>query len=149
MLQGWLTKRIAGNLPYWEWGYDANSPKDSPVFDGSDTSLGGDGAAVPHSGIQLLFPGSDTPLVLQPGTGGGCVNTGPFAGMTIHLGPVALPQYGSTNVTSAANPLADNPRCLKRDLNPSVAKRWSSFRNTTELILYKTTMQAFQGELVR
>jgi len=136
----------AGVLPYWEWGYDVNSPKDSPVFDGSDTSLGSDGAAIPHQGIQLTFPGVTTVLPLPPGTGGGCVHTGPFKDMVVHLGPVGLPQYGSTNSTSAADPNQDNPRCLKRDLNPGVAKRYTTFRNTTELILQKTNIKSFQGE---
>ncbi|KAK3346516.1 tyrosinase-like protein [Lasiosphaeria hispida] len=136
-----------GNLPYWEWGYDVNSPRDSPVFDGSDTSLGSDGAAIPHQGLQLTFPGASAPTIFAPGTGGGCVFKGPFKGMTVHLGPVVMPIYGSPNTTSAVDPTADNPRCLKRDLNPSIAKQWTSFRNTTELILYKTNIATFQGEL--
>jgi tyrosinase len=136
----------AGVLPYWEWGYDVNSLKDSPVFDGSDTSLGSDGAAIPHQGIQLTFPGVTTVLPLPPGTGGGCVHTGPFKDMVVHLGPVGLPQYGSTNSTSAVDPNQDNPRCLKRDLNPGIAKQYTTFRNTTELILQKTNIKDFQGE---
>lgn len=137
-----------GNLPYWEWGYDVNSPRDSPVFDGSDTSLGSDGAAIPHAGIQITFPGSTTPMAFPPGTGGGCVNKGPFKDMTLHLGPVALPIYGSPNTTASPDIYADNPRCLKRDLNPYIASKWSSFRNSTELILHKTNIADFTAELV-
>jgi len=136
-----------GNLPYWEWGYDANDPRKSPIFDGSDTSLGSDGVAVPHQGMQLMFPGATAPLVLPAGTGGGCIQKGPFKDMMIRLGPAALPEYGSTNTTAVPDPTADNPRCVKRDLNAFVAKQWSSFRNTTELILKKSTIGAFQGEM--
>lgn len=122
-----------------------NNPAASPLFDGSDTSLGGDGAHIAHLGIPLSQPFADTIINLPPGTGGGCVQTGPFANMTVHLGPVVLPQYGSPNFTSAANPLADNPRCLKRDLNGYVTKKWSSFRNSTRLIADYDTIELFQA----
>ncbi|KAK0712744.1 hypothetical protein B0T26DRAFT_780401 [Lasiosphaeria miniovina] len=134
-----------GNLPYWEWGLDVNSPRDSPIFDGSDTSLGSDGAAVSHPGLQLQLPAATSVLPLPPGTGGGCVYKGPFKDITLHLGPVALPIYGSLNFTSAANPSLNNPRCLKRDLNPYVLKRYSSFRNTTDLITGYNTVELFQA----
>ncbi|KAK0648214.1 tyrosinase-like protein [Cercophora newfieldiana] len=136
-----------GNLPYWEWGYDVKAPRNSPVFDGSDTSLGSDGAAVPHQGMQIIFPGATEPLIFQPGTGGGCISKGPFKGMLIRLGPAGLPQYGSPNTTSVPDPSQDNPRCVKRDLNAWVAQKWTSFRNTTELILFKNTIGTFQSEL--
>ncbi|KAK3936851.1 tyrosinase-like protein [Diplogelasinospora grovesii] len=134
-----------GNIPYWEWGYDVNSPRDSPVFDGSDTSLGSDGAYVQHEGLQLAQPGVDSVVSIAPGTGGGCVYAGPFANMTVHLGPVAMPLYGSTNSTGEANPVADNPRCLKRDLNADSARRWTTFRNTTDLILNNQNVEWFQA----
>lgn len=141
----------AGALPYWEWGNDVSDPTRSPVFDGSDTSLGGDGAPIPggHPGYMLAPPFREpTPqnvVTLKPGNGGGCVTKGPFAGLQVHLGPVAMPQFGSLNFTSAANPLADNPRCLKRDLNRDSASRFCSFRNTTGLILTSPDVERFQA----
>ncbi|KAK4112451.1 tyrosinase-like protein [Canariomyces notabilis] len=122
-----------GTLPYWDWGFDAESPRDSPVFDGSDTSLGSDGEFVPHPGLEILFPGATEPIVLAPGTGGGCVFAGPFANFTIRLGPISQP-----------DPTADNSRCLKRDMNADSIKRFASFRNTTDLIVQSQTIQSFQ-----
>ncbi|KAK4449660.1 tyrosinase-like protein [Podospora aff. communis PSN243] len=139
-----------GNLPYWEWGFDVNSPKDSPVFDGSDTSLGSDGETIDHLPLILSFPqpdGSFNTLTIPPGTGGGCVNRGPFSNLTLHLGPVVLPEYGSPVVNFNPFPERDNPRCLKRDLSSWVAKQWTSFRNTTDLILQSSNIFEFTTEM--
>ncbi len=135
-----------GTVPYWEWGLDVKNPAASPVFDGSDTSLGGNGEFFPHEGMILTEAMNPDALIpLPPGTGGGCVRTGPFANMTVHVGPVALAQYGTSNSTSSENPLGDNSRCLKRDLNAGVASRFTSFLNTTSLILQNKNVEWFQA----
>ncbi|KAL2163286.1 hypothetical protein VTH06DRAFT_5342 [Thermothelomyces fergusii] len=120
-------------LPYWEWGYDAEAPQLSPIFDGSDTSMSGDGEFVPGPPVSLELPGNPAPIVLAKGTGGGCVTSGPFVNMTVRLGPSTEP-----------DPTADNPRCLKRDLNADSSRRFASFRNTTDLILDSPTIEAFR-----
>jgi len=58
---------------YWNWG-KYNPIAKSPIFDGSETSLGGNGEAVTHSGHAVGAAG----VVVPAGTGGGCVSTGPF-----------------------------------------------------------------------
>lgn len=50
---------------------------------------------------------------LPPGLGGGSVTTGPFANMTINLGPVESVAY--------------NPRRLKRDINPALTSRYANY----------------------
>lgn len=122
-----------GALPYWEWGLDAFNPHASPIFDGSDTSLGSDGAFVDTGDLVLNIPGNAEPIVLKKGTGGGCVTSGPFKNMTVHLGPITQP-----------DPTADNPRCLKRDLNADAGRRFTSFRNVTDLILGSPTIEFFR-----
>lgn len=136
-----------GAIPYWEWGLDVNNPAASPVFDGSATSLGGNGQYIPHSGLILTEPLNPAALIPLPaGSGGGCVTTGPFANMVVNIGAVALAQYGSTDVYAAPDALADgNQRCLKRDLNAGVAKRYTSFLNTTSLILNNNNIEKFQA----
>jgi tyrosinase len=124
---------------------DIHNPSLSPVFDGSPTSLGGDGAFIPHQGLILPQALSGTLIPLQPGSGSGCVHSGPFANMTVHFGPIILPQYGAPNYTGVPDPLNDHARCLKRDLNAYVASRWNSFRNTTSLILNHNTIEMFQA----
>ncbi|WQF76508.1 Putative tyrosinase copper-binding domain, di-copper centre-containing domain superfamily [Colletotrichum destructivum] len=136
-----------GALPYWEWGLDINNPAASPVFDGSETSLGSDGEFIPHDGLQLRQPFTKNLITLKPGSGGGCVKAGPFKDMRVHIGPAALAQYGTDKPFNVSNPLEDLPRCLKRDLNKDVATRFNSFRNTTLLILQQTTIKNFSSLL--
>ncbi|KAM7186055.1 tyrosinase-like protein [Rhypophila sp. PSN 637] len=135
-----------GNLPYWEWGLDVNTDlRKSPLLDGSATSLGSDGKAITHEGMQILMPFNDQPVKFQPGTGGGCLVQGPFSDLTIHLGPVAKPAYGSPDPVGQPDPTQDNPRCLSRDLSSDTGKRFSSFRNTTELIINSNNVEIFQA----
>lgn len=139
-------------LPYWDWSLDAASGKPmsaSPVFDGSDTSVGSDGTPIPHEGYQLPAPFSPPEMVtyLPPGSGGGCIAKGPFKGLQTRLGPVAMPIYGSTNFTGVPDPLNSNPRCVKRDLNTYSAKRFCSYANVTSLILGSPNVEIFQAVL--
>jgi tyrosinase len=53
---------------YWDWGRWAQDPEKSPIFDGSDTSLSGNGEKIQHRASGIA----------PAGNGGGCVKTGPF-----------------------------------------------------------------------
>ncbi|KAJ9149647.1 Tyrosinase central domain-containing protein [Coniochaeta hoffmannii] len=146
----WYEKQLnlcgyPGSLPYWEWGLDVNKVEASPIFDGSPLSLGGNGKFIPHEGLMMPQPLPPTVISIPPGTGSGCVTTGPFGAPTVRLGPVAMPNYGNTNSTSVADPLGDNLRCLKRDLNSAVAAKYSSFYNSTSLILESADVENFQA----
>ncbi|KAK1717666.1 tyrosinase central domain-containing protein [Colletotrichum lupini] len=136
---------ITGTFPYWEWGFDVEDPAKSPVFDGSETSMGSNGAAIEHEGMHLLQSFTNTTIILEPGSGGGCVETGPFSDMVVHVGPRLLWQYGTTTPLTVDKPTDDHPRCLKRDLNKHIAARYSSLRNTTELILGNDNIEWFQA----
>ncbi|KAK1751086.1 hypothetical protein QBC47DRAFT_434846 [Echria macrotheca] len=116
-----------GYQPYWNWGRWAADPQNSPLFNGDEYSMSGDGEAIPHEGIN--FPIAPPPWdILPPGTGGGCVTAGPFANMTVNIGPI-LP---SLTLPVPANPQSDglgyNPRCLRRDIN-----RYSAAHSTTNI----------------
>ncbi|KAI1375351.1 Di-copper centre-containing protein [Hypoxylon crocopeplum] len=115
-----------GSLPYWEWGLDAASVENSPLFDGSETSMGSNGAKENKTNPGF-FPG---------GSGGGCVTAGPFTNYTVNFGP-----------NTAPDPLAYNPRCLKRDLNTQICAQWASLKNTTDTILESPDIALFQANL--
>jgi tyrosinase len=71
---------INENLQYWDWGRWASSPETSPIFDGSDTSMSGQGIKTTHASNGLK----------PAGNGGGCIEKGPFKNMTVNLGYVFL-----------------------------------------------------------
>ena len=50
----------------------------SPIFDGSDTSMSGNGEFIPDQ-PDIVLGGEGLPdLPIPAGTGGGCVKSGPF-----------------------------------------------------------------------
>ncbi|KAK9800021.1 putative Tyrosinase copper-binding domain-containing protein [Seiridium cardinale] len=97
-------------IPYWNYTRYPTL-ESSPLFDGSDTSLGGNGDYDPDAPQGSLPSGA----LLPRGTGGGCVTTGPFANLTVQLGPIAFSQVFKGG--PPANWTVPNPRCLTRDLN--------------------------------
>jgi tyrosinase len=65
-----------GHQPYWNWFKHQDDLRNSPVFDGSDTSMGSDGSFVQHNGST----GGAGAIFLPSGEGGGCIESGPFKG---------------------------------------------------------------------
>jgi len=113
-----------GYQPYINWGKYAHDIVGSPLFDGSETSISGDGEYIPHNGTGI--PSNAAPnFIIPPGNGSGCVTTGPFKNMTVRLGPVTPSLYGLPT-----NPQPDglglNERCLRRDLSNAAAARGST-----------------------
>ena len=109
-----------GPMPYWNWPETVDDLQTSPVFDGSATSMSGDGLPNNTGPIQL-GPGFSIPH----GTGGGCVTTGPFAGYTTTFAPIDI------GVALSGGPLPPNsfdyaPSCLSRDLNSYVAQTFTT-----------------------
>ena len=70
-----------GPTPYWDWTLSPDDPRNSPVFDGSATSMGGNGETIPHGGTYISAFGLN--VTLPPGTGGGCVKSGPFTDLQV------------------------------------------------------------------
>ncbi|KAF5618744.1 tyrosinase central domain protein [Fusarium sp. NRRL 52700] len=123
-----------GYQPYWDWPKYASAPQKSPIFDGSPYSLGGNGAYIPHDGPVIVPPpgvGGGN-ISLPAGLGGGYVTKGPFADMTVNLGPVAGVEGTEAGPSGG---LGYNPRRLKRDVGPAMNTRYANY--TTVLGLLK------------
>lgn len=129
-----------GNLPYWDWARDAYAPHDSELFNGDEFSLGSDGTYIGGRDNTYL---ALMDVTFPPGTGGGCVHSGPFSGGVFsNLGPLDSP-YGD----NVENDYDFNPRCLVRDLNVFFSSRYNTYANVTQLLLGQSDIQYFQAEM--
>ncbi|EEH36257.2 tyrosinase central domain-containing protein [Paracoccidioides lutzii Pb01] len=126
-----------GHHPYWNWAEYAEDPVSNPMFDGSETSLSGNGEATDHGNVTIV-PG----LIVPSGTGGGCVISGPFASMSVNLGPITpiMP-----DLQPNGNGLSYNPRCLRRDISSIISKRFTKTSDIVELITTKNDILSFQN----
>lgn len=109
-----------GPLPYWNWPATVGNLTTSAVFDGSATSLSGDGL-YNNTGPTVL----SSNFTLPAGAGGGCVTTGPFANYQTTFAPISI------GVALSGSPLPPNtfdyqPTCLTRDLNSIVANNFTT-----------------------
>ncbi|CAG7565237.1 unnamed protein product [Fusarium equiseti] len=137
-----------GTQPYWDWSLTAiTGLAKSSIFDGSDTSLSGDGEDMGEQDDIILGASSGLPPVyLKTGNGGGCVTSGPFKDMSVNLGPAALDLPGG-KVEANPHPLEYNPRCLKRDLSDSVNKRFANATSVLNNILKPKNVLDFQMQM--
>lgn len=108
--------------------------------------MSGNGEYVESAGdIQLSL--GDYPVIHLPtGNGGGCVTSGPFKDYQVNLGPVALMLPGG-ETGSTENPLAYNPRCLKRDLSAQIIQDYANFTAIVDLLLRPDNIYDFQMKM--
>lgn len=138
-------------------GLDAQQPNASEIFNGDAFSMGSNGAYEPKPEITFTVPLPSNFLLSLPnpqtnvtipagsGTGGGCISpNGPFGQQLAHLGPTLLAAYGSTP-TGPDDLFRYNPRCIKRDLNPYIMRKYSTYRNITEAVTNYSTIGEFQA----
>ncbi|KDN71871.1 hypothetical protein CSUB01_10977 [Colletotrichum sublineola] len=134
-----------GAQPYWNWFAHTDDPRKSPVYDGSETSLSGDGAFVPHNGSVSLSPFGE--IFVPSGNGGGCVTSGPLVNMTVNLGPVSPGMRGLEVNPKGA--MEYNPRCLRRDISAITAFKYFTSNNLLNITVGQASksIKTFQDEL--
>ncbi|KAH8669038.1 hypothetical protein BX600DRAFT_549271 [Xylariales sp. PMI_506] len=118
-------------IPYWDYTLYSNLSA-SPIFDGSESSLGGNGLYDASVAAGSLPGGA----VLPRGTGGGCVTTGPFANMTVYFGPFQFAEVFAG--VAPSNWTVSNPRCLTRDLNDWGVATYLNQSDIDALLAYDT-----------
>ncbi|PMD35222.1 Di-copper centre-containing protein, partial [Hyaloscypha variabilis F] len=134
----------AGAQPYWNWAITALDPVNSPVFDGSPYSMGGNGAYEAHNCTNAIASTATPPLnCIPPGAGGGCVETGPFKNHTVNFAPVA-PSLIEPGLNGSLPFLSYDPRCLKRDVSVWVSSNWTKDVDIADLINQNPDIYWFQ-----
>ncbi|KAG6356012.1 hypothetical protein INS49_015397 [Diaporthe citri] len=129
--------RYKGALPYWDWARTAEEGlANSPIFDGSATSMSGKGVSLNYTKDDYIVVNEDqgdAAVYLSAGTGGGCVTSGPFVNYTVNLGPSGLTTIngGSDN---SSYPYKHNPRCLKRSLTDDANRRFANSSSVLTLL---------------
>lgn len=114
---------------YWDWTQSVGDISNSPVFDGSETSLSGDGDGD----------------VVADGAGARCVTSGPFKDFQIHMGPFDNTEFGSY-MTPPAHSFDYNPRCLSRNFSTDLFDLYNNetvvdgMLNAKDLISFLTLM---------
>ncbi|KAK5122678.1 hypothetical protein LTR85_003941 [Meristemomyces frigidus] len=122
-----------GYQPYLNWGKYALDPLDAPVFDGSATSMSGNGVYRNESDVDV--PYSALPEIVVPaGVGGGCVETGPFANMSVNLGPLA----------GVYSDIPANPQSDGLGYNPQIST--DLITDYTDITDFQTVMQGLFAE---
>ncbi|EJD52852.1 Di-copper centre-containing protein [Auricularia subglabra TFB-10046 SS5] len=131
----------AGTLPYWDWVKHAQNLEASPLFDGSDYSFSGNGIPTPP---ETKPPCRIGDVSCPPGTGGGCVPTGPFKDYRIGYAPVDIKVISDPNPGLPANVFAYNSTCFPRDLNQYIATQYQTRENVRRLMSTET-IEDFQA----
>ncbi|PVI06676.1 Di-copper centre-containing protein [Periconia macrospinosa] len=128
-----------GSQPYWNWGKYSDLPT-SPIFNGDEWSMGGNGENVKHSGGMMGIP---------PGEGGGCVTKGPFGNLTVSLGPLMSTMDPALGIkaNSQRDGYGNNQRCLRRDVNNHYMASSLKPTNLASHITSNTAIGTFQTTL--
>ncbi len=130
-------------VPYWDWPLYTNRPLiQSTLFDGSPTSLGGNGLPLSEAPPKLVEEDAQLPLGTWAGAGG-CIASGPFANTSVSLGPLPS-KYIKTGLPS--NWTQANPHCLTRDLNDVIMQQMNN-KDVVDKVLSATGIAEFQDWL--
>lgn len=97
----------------------------------------------------LYFPSAAEPaVVVTPGTGGKCVTAGPFANMSVNLGPGPFgAEYSDVPLNPQDDGLGYNPRCLRRDISDSAASQGLTDTDVAHLITSHKDVSSFQTDM--
>ncbi|TGZ77421.1 Di-copper centre-containing protein [Ascodesmis nigricans] len=115
----------SGMIPYWDQSRDTANFLNAPVFH-TTYGFGGNGA---EEGGDPNIPGS---------TGGGCITSGPFKNLRIHIAHAGV---DAPNID----------RCLKRAIAPPLAQAWQTAKKESQVLAspnYETLAVVLEGDVI-
>jgi tyrosinase len=108
--------------------------------------MGSNGAYYKYPGVPYPSGPNQAPgIQIPPDQGGGCVTSGPFANISVNLGPV-LSILDNVPKNPQPDGLGYNPRCLRRDLN-KYAAAVTGANYTYTLITTASNIDLFQNAM--
>lgn len=128
-----------GAVPYWNWPWWADNLAKSQLFDGSETSISGNGYWNESAPVQ-----TNGNYTFPRGHGGECIEDGPFANITTGFRSFTLSEFLAQGLPSDALEYA--PRCVVCDLNSAISVE------TPEIVsamISASTIRDFQNFLDR
>ncbi|CZS97222.1 related to monophenol monooxygenase (tyrosinase) [Rhynchosporium agropyri] len=127
-----------GYQPYWDWSLNGGNITAQAMFSGEVGSLGGNGQYIPHGPSNVTIPSTPPQFVNIPaGTGGGCIQDGPFAGINVTMGPLGPPF--SNNAFDDAN-----AGCVTRDFRDGQLMGTSTYDKVAATVA-SIDIDAFSG----
>lgn len=111
------------------------------MFDGTAYSMSGNGVYAKHNCTDALATGINC---IPPGTGGGCVETGPFAKGKFTTNIATLAPTLRADGVVAGDYLGYQPRCIRRDVSQWLSKQFSTDKQSVDLITKHDKITTFQ-----
>ena len=130
-----------GAIPYWNWPWWAEDLAGSPLFDGSNTSISGDG--LKDANVPATKNGNYT---FPRGEGGGCIKDGPFKNITTGFRFFNISEVMGKTIPEDALDYA--PHCVTRDLNNAMAGP-ALTSDVVNQLLTAPTLRDFQNVMDR
>ncbi|KAK5245172.1 hypothetical protein LTR20_006077 [Exophiala xenobiotica] len=118
-----------GPMLYWNWPATAADIDSTPIFNGDEYSMSGNGEYI-NAGPYQVGPNFTVPH----GSGGGCVTSGPFANHIITMQPSIDPLFLLTGEPLPQTVFLKNESCLTRDLNSWVAQKFDNWTRLEDAI---------------
>jgi len=110
-----------GRFPYWDFSATVDNLETSVEFNGDEYSMSSNGAP---NGTDPIALGPS--LVIPHGSGGGCIQSGPFADWQATLGYID-PLFLISGQALPPTAYDYNASCLIRDLNSYVAQTYTDY----------------------
>ncbi|KAH7103715.1 tyrosinase central domain protein [Auriculariales sp. MPI-PUGE-AT-0066] len=133
-----------GGQPYWDWIKWGQNLAASPIFDGSEFSMGGNGADLSDVELATVPPCRVGNISCPLGQGGGCVTEGPFKDYKIRYLPASPLEMRNPDPAIPKTAFHVQERCFSRMLNQFIGSHWQ-VQPTLDFLMEQPNVEKFQA----